>query len=79
MMMDIIDSASGDVLGYVNILGMDDEAILAYLCRTGYLDGSPDDYEMTRSYPFAEGELIVLDAECGTPVLAVTIPEEKAA
>src|SRR5882724_961849 len=72
MMLCIIESASGDTFGYVNIVGMDDERILEWLCSTGsylsggpYLMGSPDDYEITRCYPFAEGELVVIDIETG--------------
>ena len=80
--MHIIESATGDLLGHVNILGMDDEHILQWLCNQAYLSGSPDDYEITRSYPFAEGETIVVDAESRQPILMIQIPpepEEKAA
>jgi hypothetical protein len=75
MNFEIIDSASGDMLGRVIIEGMEDEEILEVLCAKGYLTGAPENYEITRSYPFAEGEIVVLDLEDQTPVLALAEPE----
>lgn len=79
MLQHIIDSATGETLGNVNIVGMEDEAILNWLCRKGYLDGSPDLYEITRSYPFTEGEIVVLDMETQKPVLKLELPPEPEA
>lgn len=76
MLQHIIDSATGDHLGNVNIGGMEDEEILERLCRAGYLVGGPHHYEITRSYPFAEGKIVVLDLELQTPVLALEPPPE---
>jgi hypothetical protein len=75
----IIDSANGDTLGSVNISGMSDEHILKWLVDHGYLDGSPDDYEITRSYPLAEGEIVVLDIETQRPLLKLEFPDEQIA
>jgi hypothetical protein len=75
MNFEIIDSASGDVLGRVIIASMEDEEILQILCDKGYLSGSPEYYEITRSYPFAEGDIVVLDLESQVPVLALAEPE----
>jgi len=77
MLQHIIDSATGETLGSVNIVGMDDETILIWLCRKGYLEGAPHLYEITRGYPFAEGELIVIDMDTGHAVLKLELPEEK--
>ena len=79
MIMHIIESATGDTLGHVNIMGMDDEEILQWLCDRRFLDGSPDDYEITRSYPFAEGEIVVIEAESHQPILTVQIPSDNEA
>lgn len=79
MLFHIIDSATGDTLGDVNIAGMEDEAILDWLCRKGFLAGSSDLYEITRSYPFAEGEIVVLDMETQKPVLKLEVPSESKA
>lgn len=83
MMLCILESATGETLGYVNIARMDDERILQWLCSTGsylsggpYLMGSPEDYEITRCYPFAEGELVVIDIETQVPVLKLELPPE---
>lgn len=75
MLFHIVESATGDTLGSVNIVGMEDETILQWLCDKGYLDGSPDLYDLTRSYPFAEGELVVLDMETQKPVLKLELPQ----
>lgn len=78
--MIIVESSSGDTLGGVIITGMEDEDILEWLCRKGYLAGSPDLYEITRSFPFAEGECVVLDMDTHAPVLKLELePESKAA
>lgn len=79
MLLHIIDSPNGDILGNVNIAGMEEEEILDWLCRKGYLAGGPDLYEITRSYPFAEGEIVVLDIETQKPVLKLELPQEKEA
>ena len=79
MLLHIIDSGTADNLGSVNIAGMDDEAILEWLCRKGYLAGHADLYEITRSFPFAEGEIVVLDMETQKPVLKLEVPEEAKA
>lgn len=76
MKLDIIDSATGETIGSANITGMDDERILEWLCSHGYLMGSSDNYEITRGYAFAEGELVVVDIETQVPVLKLEIPEE---
>lgn len=78
MLTYIIDSATGDTLGHVNICGMDDEAILRYLCNSGYLMGTPDYYMLSRTYPFAEGEIVVLDMETQKPVLKLELPDDQA-
>lgn len=78
MLTYIIDSATGETIGHVNIVGMDDEAILEYLCKAGYLIGSADYYEISRCYPFAEGEIVVLDMETKKPVLKLELPDEEA-
>jgi hypothetical protein len=77
MLQHIIDSATGETLGNVNIAGMEDEAILDWLCRKGYLAGSPDEYEINRSYPFAIGEIVVLDMDTQKPVLKLELPDES--
>lgn len=79
MLLHIIDSPNGDTLGDVNIAGMEDEAILEWLCRKGYLAGSADLYEITRSYPFCEGEVVVVDMDTQKPVLKLEVPAESAA
>jgi hypothetical protein len=79
MNFSIIDSATGETIGYVKITGMDDEAILEWLCAQGYLVGSPDDYQITRGYSFAEGEIVVVDLETNAPVLKLELPESQAA
>lgn len=78
MIVNIIDSATGETIGSVNIVGMDDERILEWLCEQGYLAGSPDLYQIVRSYPFAEGEIVVLDMESQLPVLKLELPDEDA-
>ena len=77
----ILDSATGETLGYVNIVSMDDEQILAWLVARGYLQGNADLYDITRSYPFAEGETVVIDMDTQTPVLKLELNDvrEKAA
>lgn len=77
MLLHIIESASGDHLGNVIITGMDDEAILSWLCRNGYLLGSPDLYEISRCFPFAEGETVVIDMDTRLPVLKLELPAES--
>jgi hypothetical protein len=79
MLQHIIDSATGDTIGNVNIAGMDDEQILEWLHRNGYLMGSSDYYEISRGYPFSEGELVVIDLETNHPVLKLELVELKAA
>jgi hypothetical protein len=79
MLLHIIESASGENLGDVNISGMSDEHILKWLCDHGYLDGSPDDYEISRCYPLAEGEIVVLDIETQRPLLKLEFPDEQIA
>jgi hypothetical protein len=77
MLQHIIDSATGETVGDVNIVGMDDEAILAFLHRKGYLAGGPDYYEISRCFPFAEGEIVVVDIETNVPVLKLELPPES--
>jgi len=78
MLQHIRDSATGDLLGSVNIGGMNDEEILELLHRKGYLAGGPDYYEITRGYPLAEGKIVILDLEMQTPVLALEdLPESE--
>lgn len=82
MIYNIIDSATGETLGTGIIFGMDDEIILEWLCSHGYLTGGADNYEISRTYPFAEGKIVVLDFESQQPVLALEEPpehEDKAA
>jgi hypothetical protein len=76
MNFSIIDSATGETIGFATITGMEDEDILAWLCSHGYLTGQADDFEITRSYPFAEGELVVIDLETNAPVLKLELPEQ---
>jgi hypothetical protein len=76
MLQHIIDSATGETLGHVNIAGMDDERILQWLCKRGYLEGPPDSYEISRCYPFADGETVVIDVETQKPVLKLELPPE---
>jgi hypothetical protein len=75
-LLNIIDSANGDVIGSITITGMDDEHILDWLILHSYLAGSADMYEITRSYPFAEGEIIVLDMDTQAPVLKLEVPPD---
>lgn len=79
MLLYIIESSTGDKLGDVNITGMDDDAILDWLCRKGFLEGSPDLYEISRSFPFAEGEIVVVDMDTHAPVLKLELPDEAQA
>jgi hypothetical protein len=79
MLLHIIESATGDTLGNVNISGMEEEDILAWLCAKGFLEGDESLYEITRTYPFAEGELLVLDLDSHSPVLKLELPEVKEA
>lgn len=79
MILNILESATADLLGSVNITGMSDEQILEWLIDHGYLAGSSDLYEITRSYAFAEGEIIVIDMDTQQPVLKLELPEAKAA
>lgn len=76
MLQHIIDSATGETIGNVTIDGMEDEDILQWLCDKGYLMGSPEYYEISRSYPFAEGEIVVLDLDTQRPVLKLELPME---
>jgi hypothetical protein len=76
MIFEIIESATGDTLGSVNISGMSDEHILKWLVDHGYLAGDPDDYEISRCYPLAEGEIVVLDMETQRPMLKLELPPE---
>jgi hypothetical protein len=71
MLQHIIDSATGETLGSVNIAIMEDEEILKVLYAKGYLAGPPEYYEISRCYPFAEGKIVVLDFESQQPVLAL--------
>ena len=79
MLLHIIDSPNGDTLGSVNIAGMEDQEILEWLCRKGYLEGSADLYDITRTYPFCEGEIVVVDMESQKPVLKLELPDEAKA
>lgn len=79
MLHSIIDSATGDTVGSVIIGLMDDEQILEWLCRHGYLMGAPEHYELSRTFPFADGQTVVLDMETRQPVLMIQEPEDKAA
>jgi hypothetical protein len=76
MLQTIIDSATGDTIGSVNISGMSDEHILKWLVDHGYVSGSPDDYEISRCYPLAEGEIVVLEMESQRPILKLELPPE---
>lgn len=76
MLMHIVDSATGATLGSVNIGAMDDETILQWLCDRGYLEGSPDLYVISRTFPFAEGEIVVLDMDTQRPLLKLELPPE---
>ena len=76
MLQHIIDSATGETLGNVNIAGMDDEQTLQWLVAHGYLAGPADAYEITRGYAFAEGETVVIDIEMQQPVLKLEMPPE---
>lgn len=76
MLLSIIDSATGETVGSVNIVGMDDEAILAWLVAHGYLAGEPDLYDISRNYPFAEGEIVVIDQDTNQPLLKLEFPPE---
>lgn len=79
MIFDIIDSGTGDTLGNVNIAGMSDEHILKWLVDHGYLPGNPDDYEISRCYPLAEGEIVVIDMDTQRPLLKLELPDETPA
>lgn len=79
MLQHIIDSATGETIGSVNIVHMDDEKILQWLCSHGYLVGSPDYYEIDRTFPFAEGDIVVVDIETHVPVLKLELPPEPTA
>jgi hypothetical protein len=71
--MQILESSTGDQLGNIDIRSMNDENILAWLCSRGYLDGVSDEYEISLSYPFAEGEITVVCIETKEPVLTIVI------
>lgn len=75
MILHIIESASGDWLGDVTITGMSDEQILEWLCSHSYLDGPPDLYEIDRCFPFAEGEIVVVDMDTHVPVLKLELDD----
>ncbi len=72
----IIDSGSGDLLGYIAFSDDDaDELVTEQLTRGGYLEGDPDEYRLDRAYHFShEGAVTVLDQD-DQPVLELE-PEE---